>query len=204
MPRRATDEERLCDILLRTGSLRFGSFKLASGMLSPYYVDLRLIPSDPSAFRTVISFYSSIIDGALRKRTKRLAGIPTAGMAYAAVLAFSLNKPFLYVRREEKAHGRGRRIEGILQPGDRVLILDDVITTGKNIMDAADAIRAEGGIVEDAAVLLDREQGGEAALRRTGVRLHAFTKIRRVVNNLSSRGLIDESQRKEIVSQVVG
>jgi orotate phosphoribosyltransferase len=196
-------EDELCEILLRTGSLRFGAFKLASGILSPYYVDLRLIPSDPEAFRRVIGFYSAILGTTLVKRVQRLAGIPTAGIAYAAVLAFNLSKPFLYVRKEEKEHGRGRRIEGNLQPGDRVLVLDDVITTGKNIVEAVDAIRAEGGVVEDALVLLDRQQGGEANLRKTGVKLHAFATMKQIASRLNARGMIDEGQLKEIMGQIM-
>lgn len=196
-------EDELCDILLRTGSLRFGTFKLASGILSPYYVDLRLIPSDPEAFRRVIGFYSSVLGSTLAKRVQRLAGIPTAGIAYAAVLAFNLSKPFLYVRKEEKEHGRARRIEGILQPADRVLVLDDVITTGKNIVEAVEAIRAEGGVVEDALVLLDRQQGGEANLRKVGVKLHSFATMKQIAQRLNSRGMIEEGQLKEILGQII-
>jgi orotate phosphoribosyltransferase len=196
-------QDELCDILLRTGSLRFGTFKLASGLLSSYYVDLRLIPSDPEAFRRVIGYYSAALGTSLIKRVERVAGIPLAGIAYAAVLAFNLSVPFLYVRKEEKEHGRGRRIEGILQPGDKVLVLDDVITTGKNILEAVEAIRAEGGVVEDALVLLDRQQGGEANLRKAGVRLHAFTTMKQVADRLSTRGMIDEEQLREIMGQVV-
>lgn len=202
-PRTSPGEEELCDILLRTDSLRFGTFKLASGILSPYYVDFRLIPSYPEAFRKVISFYSSVLDKDLLKRVQRLAGIPTAGIAYAAVLAFNLAKPFLYVRKEHKEHGLGRRIEGLLRPGDKVLVLDDVITTGKNIMEASDAIRAEGGVVENAVLLLDRQQGGEANLKKIGVKLHCFTTMRRIADNLMARGTIDERQHKEIVEQIV-
>lgn len=201
LTKRAEDE--LCDILLRTGSLRFGTFKLASGILSPYYVDLRLIPSDPEAFRRVIGFYTTVIGTTLIKRAQRLAGIPTAGIAYAAVLAFNLSKPFLYVRKEEKEHGRGRRIEGILQPAERVLVLDDVITTGKNVVEAAEAIRGEGGVVEEAVVLLDRQQGGEENLRRAGVKLHAFATMKQIANRLNARGMIDEGQLKEIMGQIV-
>lgn len=196
-------EDELCDILLRTGSLRFGTFKLASGILSPYYVDLRLIPSDPEAFRRVIGFYSAVLGTALAKRAQRLAGIPTSGIAYGAVLAFSLSKPFLYVRKEEKEHGRGRRIEGILQPADKVLVLDDVITTGKNILEAVEAITAEGGVVEDAVVLLDRQQGGEASLRKAGVKLHSFATMKQIADRLNARGLIDEGQLKEIMGQIM-
>jgi orotate phosphoribosyltransferase len=196
-------QDELCDILLRTGSLKFGTFKLASGILSPYYVDLRLIPSDPEAFRRVIRFYSTIFSTTLTKRVQRLAGIPTAGIAYAAVLAYNLSKPFLYVRKQEKEHGRGRRIEGILQPADKVLVLDDVITTGKNIVEAAEAIRAEGGVVEDAIVLLDRQQGGEANLTKVAVKLHAFATMKQIAGRLKARGMIDEAQLKEIVGQII-
>jgi orotate phosphoribosyltransferase len=196
-------EDELCDILLRTGSLRFGTFKLASGILSSYYIDLRLIPGNPEAFRRVISFYSSVLEGALLERVQRLAGIPTSGIAYAAVLAFRLSKPFLYVRKEEKEHGRGRRIEGILQPADRVLVLDDVITTGKNLVEAVEAIRSEGGVVEDASVLLDRQQGGEANLRKEGVKLHAFATMKQIAIRLRARGMINEEQFKEIAGQIL-
>ena len=196
-------EEELSSILLRTGSLKFGTFKLASGILSPYYVDLRLIPSDHEAFQRAISMYRSVVEPSLIKRVQRVAGIPIAGIAYAAVLAFSLSKPFLYVRKELKEHGRERRIEGMLQPGDKVLLLDDVITTGKNIIEAAQAIRAEGGVVEDAVVLLDRQQGGDGNLRKIGVKLHSFTTIRRIAERLAALGTIDEGQHREIVGQIV-
>jgi len=198
-----SDKEELCDVLLRTGSLKFGTFKLASGILSPYYVDLRIIPSDPEAFRRVINYYLALVEPNMVKRVQRLAGIPTAGIAYAAVLAFKLSKPFLYVRKEAKEHGRERRIEGLLQPGDKVLVLDDVATTGKNIIEAAEAIRAESGVVEDAVVLLDRQQGGAVNLRKIGVKLHAFTTMKQIADRLAALGTIDETQHKAIVGQIV-
>jgi orotate phosphoribosyltransferase len=200
---RNQSEEELCDVLLRTGSLKFGTFKLASGLLSPYYVDLRIIPSDPEAFRRVINYYLSLVEPSMVKHVQRLAGIPTAGIAYASVLAFKLSKPFLYVRKETKEHGRERRIEGLLQPGDKILVLDDVATTGKNIIEATEAVRGEGGIVEDAVVLLDRQQGGTLNLRKIGVTLHAFTTMRRIADRLIALGTIDEDQHKAIIGQIV-
>jgi len=188
---------------LKTDSLRFGTFKLSSGILSPYYVDLRLIPSDPAAFKRVIAFYSSVLKTNLLKAPQRLVGIPTAGIAYAAVLAFSFGKPFLYVRKESKEHVRGRRIEGVLQPGERVVVLDDVITTGKNVVEAVDAIRAEGGVIDDAVVLLDRQQGGYANLKKINVKLHAFTTIRRIADLLLERGTLDDRQHQDILQQIL-
>ena len=197
-----TGLDEFCNILLRTGSLKFGTFKLTSGLLSPYYVDLRLIPSYPEAFQQTIDMYRSVIEPELVKHVQRLAGIPTAE-SYAAVIALNLTKPLLYVRREQKEHGRERRIEGLLQPGDRVLVLDDVVTTGKSLLEASEAIRAEGGIVDDAVVLLDRQQGAGANLRKKRVKLHAFTTMRHIADKLLKLGTIDERQHKEILGQIV-
>jgi len=201
---KSSSEHEFCDVLLRTGSLKFGTFKLASGILSSYYVDLRLIPSDPEAFRRVIGYYRSKVEAKLAKNVQRLAGIPTAGIAYAAVLAFELSKPLLYVRKEQKEHGRERRIEGLLKPGDRVLVLDDVATTGKNIVEATQVIRGEGGVVEDAVVLLDRQQGGGENLKKIGVNLHSFSSMQRIADKLLAMGTISDEQYQDIVGQAVG
>jgi orotate phosphoribosyltransferase len=147
--------------------------------------------------------YRSVVEPDLVKRFQRLAGVPTAGIAYAAVIALNLTKPLLYVRKEQKEHGRERRVEGLLQPGDKVLVLDDVVTTGKNILEAAEAIRAEGGIVDDAVVLLDRQQGAEENLQKKRVKLHAFTTMRRIADKLLNLGTIDEGQHKEILDQII-
>ena len=199
----STRLDDFCNVLLRTGSLKFGTFKLTSGLLSPYYVDLRLIPSYPEAFQQTVNMYRSVLEPDLVKRFQRLAGVPTAGIAYAAVIALNLTKPLLYVRKEQKEHGRERRVEGILQPGDKVLILDDVVTTGKSLLEAAEAIRAEGGIAEDVVVLLDRQQGAEENLQKNRIKLHAFTTMRRIADKLLNLGTINEEQHKEILSQII-
>ena len=194
--------EELGRILLKTGSLRFGTFKLSSGALSPYYIDLRLIPSDPEAFRKVIGYYSSVLQGEILERCHSIAGIPTAGIAYGAVLAFNHRKPFLYVRKEAREHGTGRRIEGRLFPGVKVLILDDVVTSGRNLVNAIDAIRTDGGMVQDAVVLLDRQQGGSINLEKKGIKLHSFTTISQICEILRDNGAIDESQYTQIIDQI--
>ena len=201
MPTAASVDE-FCNVLLRTGSLKFGTFKLASGLLSPYYVDLWLIPSNPEAFQRTVAMYVGVLEPNLIKRAQRLAGVPTAGIAYAAVVAVQLSKPLLYVRREQKEHGREKRIEGLLQPGDRVIVLDDVVTTGKSLLEAAEVIRAEGGIVDDAVVLLDRQQGAVENMKKNGVKLHSFATMRRIAERLLKLGTIDERQHNEITAQI--
>ncbi len=196
-------EAELSKILVKTGATKFGLFKLSSGKLSPYYIDLRMIPGDPKALQTVIEIYETMARSKIGVTSfDRIAGVPTAGVPYASILAYTLSKPFLYVRRETKTHGGERRVEGQLFPGERVVLVDDLITTGKNTLQAAEAIRAEGGQVEDVIVLIDRQEGGAAALAQAQLKLCAFTTITRIARHLHESGVIEDDQHKAILAQI--
>jgi orotate phosphoribosyltransferase len=190
-------------ILNKIGALQFGAFKLTSGKMSPYYIDLRIVPSFPDAFHKTCEYSAVFIKEKIgEKKIERVAGIPIAGIPFASMIAYNLKKPFLYIRKGVRLHGRQRRIEGVLSPGDRVLLIDDLITTGLSLRKAVKSITAEGGIVNDAMVLLDREEGGRDRLEKDGVRLHALLKISQVAASLHEIGAIDEGQLKTILKQV--
>jgi orotate phosphoribosyltransferase len=123
-------------------------------------------------------------------------------MPFASQIAYNLKKPFLYVRKDARHHGRQRRVEGILVSGDKVLLIDDLITTGLNLKNAAEAITAEGGIVTDVVALLDREEGGKTKLEKTGVKIHTLLQIREVANTLYEIGAIDQENLKTILKQI--
>jgi orotate phosphoribosyltransferase len=196
-------ETELSRILVKTGATKFGLFKLSSGKLSPYYIDLRMIPGDPKALETVIEIYETMARSKIGVTSfDRIAGVPTAGVPYASILAYTLSKPFLYVRRETKTHGGERRVEGQLFPGERVVLVDDLITTGKNTLQAAEAIRAEGGQVEDVIVLIDRQEGGTAALAQAQLKLCAFTTVTRIARRLHESAVIEDDQYKAILAQI--
>jgi len=196
-------ETELSRILVKTGATKFGLFKLSSGKLSPYYIDLRMIPGDPKALETVIEIYETMVRSKIGVTSfDRIAGVPTAGVPYASILAYTLSKPFLYVRRETKTHGGERRVEGQLFPGERVVLVDDLITTGKNTLQAAEAIRAEGGQVEDVIVLIDRQEGGAAALAQAQLKLCAFTTVTRIARRLHESAVIEDDQYKAILAQI--
>lgn len=192
----------ICEILTRIGALRFGIYTLASGKLSPYYIDMRIVPSFPDAFKRIEKIYRGMARNEVELGNfKRIAGIPTAGIPFASVLAFSLNKPFLYVRKEEKIHGRERKVEGILYPGDAVLLVDDLVTSGGSLITAADSIRAEGGVVKDALVLIDREEGGREFLTKHRIRLHSLINIIEAAKTLLNLEVITKEQWRSIIRQ---
>lgn len=193
----------ICKILDRIGALKFGAFKLTSGKMSPYYIDLRIVPSFPDAFQKICDFTAKLVKSEIgTDNFERIVGVPVAGMPIASVVAFTLKKPFLYVRRGARLHGRGRRIEGIIAPGNRVLLVDDLITTGLSFQKAAKSITAEGGVVNAAVVLIDRQEGGKKRLEKSGIKLHALLSVTEIVNTLHELGTIDEEQAKLILKQV--
>jgi len=196
------EKSELCRVLNKIGAIKFGAFKLTSGRTSPYYIDFRIVPSFPDAFQRVCNLYTKLIQKELGMDSfERIAGIPTAGIPFASVIAHQLRKPFLYIRPHPKLYGRERRIEGIIMPGNRVLLIDDLITTGLSLRRAAKAIRAEGGLVTDALVLLDREEGGRERLAKDNVRLHYLLTASEAAKKLYETGAIDEEQLKIILRQ---
>ena len=184
-------QAEMAKILIKIDALKFGVFKLTSGKQSPYYIDLRVIPSFPDAFKEIGL-----------KNFDRVAGVPIAGMPFASQIAYNLKKPFLYVRKGIRRHGRQRRVEGILISGNRVLLVDDLVTTGLTLKEAADAVRAEGGVVTDAIAFLDREEGGKELLEKSGVKLHALLKMSEMAKILYDLGSIDEESLKTITKQI--
>ncbi len=193
----------MAKILNKIDALKFGVFKLSSGKASPYYVDLRIVPSFPDAFREICDFYGEYITSQVGlKNFDRIAGVPLAGIPFASQIAYNLRKPFLYVRKGVRRHGRQRRVEGILISGDRVLLVDDLVTTGLNLKKAINAIRAEGGVVTEVVALLDREEGGKEKLEKSGVKIHVLLQMREVANTLYEIGAIDEANLKTILKQI--
>jgi orotate phosphoribosyltransferase len=187
--------------LLKSNSLKFGVFTLASGRQSSYYIDLRVLPSFPQYFRLA----TGAMKDAVAKKVGEfdaIASVPTSGLVFGSALAYEMGKPFVYARKESKGYGTGKTIEGFLKPGSRVVVVDDVATTGTSVSGAVEAIRANGGIVEDVVALVDRHEGGQERLEKMGVKLHAVAGMNDIVDALYKAGLVDENTLESVMKQM--
>lgn len=173
------------------GCILFGDFVQANGATFPYYVDLRQIISNPQLFASILSAYADI----LKNLTfDRIAGIPYGSLPTATGLALRLNYPMIFPRKEVKAHGTRRVIEGNFHPGETIVVVDDILISGKSAMEGAAKLESVGLNVYDIVVFIDHEQGVKDRLRENGYRAHAALTISEITETLYQAGRIDREQ----------
>jgi uridine monophosphate synthetase len=171
--------------------IMFGSFVQASGAIFPYYIDLRKIISNPQVFNQVLTAYEDILKNL---NFDRLAGIPYGSLPTATGLALRLHCPMIFPRKEVKAHGTRKVIEGNFHPGETVVVVDDILISGKSVMEGAGKLQSAGLNVNDIVVLIDHEQGVKDRLQQNGYRSHAVLTISEITNTLYQAGRINEEQ----------
>jgi orotate phosphoribosyltransferase len=171
--------------LLATRSARRGQFTLSSGRTSTLYIDARLTTMSPDGLTLVGPLALAAIDDAGWQPTAvgglTLGADPVSyAIAYASQLAGRPLRAFT-VRKEAKAHGTGKLIEGPFEAGDRVVVVEDVITTGGSALKAIDAVRAAGGSVVGVLAVVDREEGGREAIAAGGTPVRALVRATDIV-----------------------
>ena len=180
-------------LLIKNNAIKFGDYILASGKRSPYYIDLRQTISSPISMDWISNSLTRITLNEIGKeKIDRILGVPTAGIPFATVVSQKLAIPLIYYRQARKEHGVRKKIEGILERNDRVLVIDDLITTGESVIEAAEVVRDQGGVVNELVVLLDREQGGKERLRACRIEPHVLFKISDAMTWLHTVGLIED------------
>ena len=197
--RRVWEEEKLFlmkqvgILLIKNSAVKFGDYILASGKKSPYYIDLRQTISSPITMDWIANSLTRIVINEIGKdKIDKILGVPTAGVPFATVVSQKLGIPLIYYRQARKEHGVRKKIEGILDRNDRVLIIDDLITTGESVIETAEVVRDQGGVVNELVVLLDREQGGKERLRSSRIEPHVLFKISDAMTWLHAVGLIGD------------
>ena len=184
--------------LYEVDGIKFGNFTLTSGKTSPYYIDLRVVPSYPDLFDKFTELSARVVKEEM-EGIDRLAGVPTGGLPFAALVAHKTGHPLFYTRKKAKEHGRKKAVEGILKENEKVAVLDDISTTGGSIKDAVETIRNEKGEVGHALVMVDREEGAGENLNEIGVELHSCMKISELIDHLKEDALISGEERGTIL-----
>jgi orotate phosphoribosyltransferase len=180
-------------LLIKNNAVKFGDYTLTSGKKSPYYIDLRQTISSPITMDWIGNSLTRIIINEIgRDKIDKILGVPTAGVPFATVVSQKLGIPLIYYRQARKEHGVRKKVEGILDRNDRVLVVDDLITTGESVIEAAEVVRDQGGVVNEMVVLLDREQGGQQKLRSCRIEPHVLFKISDAMTWLHKVGLIED------------
>lgn len=183
--------------------IKFGDFTLASGKKSSYYVDLRLVPSYPHQFRTMVkNLQNNITESIGLDSFDSLVSVPTGGLIIASALAIEIVKPLIYVRSKPKDYGTTKSVEGQIHEGMKVVMIDDVATTGGSVVNAIRSLKDANIAIEDAYVIVNRMEGADEALKELGVRLHSLTNVMQIIQALHEQKFIDNNILEKVVRQI--
>jgi orotate phosphoribosyltransferase len=158
--------------LLDSGAVRFGAFTLASGQTSDVYVDVKLATTDPHRLGRIANGLSAHLGP-----EERLAGMELGAVPLVVALALASGRPYAIVRKATKAYGTKKRVEGDIAAGSRVLVIEDVVTTGGSVVETVQLLREAGATVDRVVCVVDREQGGAEKLATVGARLESLATL---------------------------
>jgi orotate phosphoribosyltransferase len=162
----ANDE--LIEALRDADAVRYGEFELSHGGTSDYYVDKYLFETDPTCLELIAEAFADRLDA------ETLAGVALGAVPLVAVTSVETETPYVVVRKKAKDYGTAKRIEGRFAEGEEVVVLEDIATTGQSALDAVEALREAGAVVNRVLVVVDREEGATERLAEAGVELDAL------------------------------
>jgi len=161
--------QELIAALRDADAVKFGEFELSHGGTSDYYVDKYLFETDPTCLSLIADAFAERIGD-----DEKLAGVALGAVPLVAVTSAETGLPYVIARKQAKEYGTGNRIEGRLDEGDRVVVLEDIATTGKSALDAVEALREAGAVVDRVLVVVDREEGASELLAEHDIELDAL------------------------------
>ena len=186
--------KKIAKALVDANVVKFGEFTLASGLVSPIYVDLRVLPSYPDSMIVVSEELAKVVK---RLNPEVVAGAETAGIPLATAISLKTKIPMIYVRKQPKSYGTKEMVEGVLKKGAKSVLVDDMATNAFSKLKFINGIRQSGGVVENVVIVLDREQGGADALAKEGVKLHSLITLRELLGYMKENNMVDTKKYSE-------
>jgi orotate phosphoribosyltransferase len=167
-------KEYLISILKDNNVFKKGDFVLSSGKKSNYYIDMKKAITEPNILKTIAELIDQDISG---EKFDKVAGPALGAVPIATALSLKSEIPLLMIRKEKKGYGTSKLIEGELNEGDNVVVVEDVTTTGGSLLKAIKAIQKNGGIVKKAFVVVDREEGAISSLKDEGILIEPLISV---------------------------
>ena len=196
--------EKVADALYKSGCIKFGTFKIKSGAISPYYVDLARLLSTPKELCNIADIASEKIRALMTsERIDKLASIELKGALIVPSIACRLNLPCIIVRKEEKAYGVTGRIAGAeVSKGDNILFFDDVVSEGLSKIEGIKPLQELGAQVKHLMVVVNREQGGKENLEKAGYKVHSLAKVSEIVDSLYRQKSVSKEQADAVLNYI--
>jgi len=173
--------DELKKALVDCGAILYGDFTLASGKKSKYYIDIKKATTDPKVLGLTADLMAQEMGAG--HRVQRIAGVALGSVPLAVALSLRTGIPFVMVRKEKKDHGTGKLIEGQLVAGEKVLVVEDVITSAGSAVYAVETLRQAGALVDTVMSVVDREEGGREVLKGLGVEMRSLITASKILGN---------------------
>jgi orotate phosphoribosyltransferase len=195
---------KVASALYESGCLKFGSFRIKSGALSPYYIDLAGLLSMPKELCNIAEVAACEIKNLMAiERIDKLASIELKGALILPSIACLLDLPCVVVRKEAKAYGVTGKIAGAkVAKGDHILFFDDVVSEGLSKLEGIKPLEELGAKVKSIMVVVDREQGGRESLEKLGFKVHALAKVSELAGGLLQSARISQEQAQAVINYV--
>lgn len=183
--------------MFKIKAIKFGNFKLKSGMMSPVYIDLRVLVGYPVVLKKIAQSYVKILK---KLKFKRMVAIPYTALPIVANIAAINNKPWIYTRKEVKQYGIKRPVEGEYKKGEKIVMVDDMITTGGSKIETVKPLNELGLNIKDIVVLVDREQGGREQLEKSGFKFYCVFTISDWLKTLLKYKKLSKAKYGEVIN----